>query len=351
MTLPEAKLQLLKSLRIIYDERESATIADWVLEKITGLKKIDRILLRDRTLPAKDQDLLEKYTKELQTHRPVQYVLGESWFGGLRFRVDERVLIPRPETEELVEWIHSLLTTDNPTLTAHHSLPYHSLPYRILDIGTGSGCIPITLKSRFPAASVFAGDISEDALTLARQNAADNGTPVNFFYMDILQSLTETGTPLPASEAVQPVPVPPGSGPAQSSSPFQPLPLSQVSSSSPATQPSPASQPSQTSRPVFDLIVSNPPYIPQKDRQTMQANVLSFEPSLALFVEDDDPFIFYRAIAAFADHHLSPGGSIFIELHEDLAEETIRVFRNKGFEHISLKKDMQGKDRMIRAAR
>ncbi len=305
MTLREAQQQLKNTLSALYDEREAATIADWVMEKITGLKKIDRILLSNRLLSPEDQSLLEKYTEELQTHRPVQYVLGESWFCGLQFRVDERVLIPRPETEELVEWILQTAASQQASKSSQPS----ANGFQLLDIGTGSGCIPISLKKKLPEATVLACDISEAALSLARQNAADNDTPVNFFHFDILQSL---------------------SGPVASrgNDRFAVIPV----------------------LPLFDLIVSNPPYIPLKDRLTMRANVLAFEPSLALFVENEDPLLFYRAIAAFAGHHLAPGGNIFVELHEDLAAETGQVFRRHGFDNIILKKDLQGKDRMIKAS-
>lgn len=281
MTIHEAQQQLLFQLYHIYDNREAASIADWVMEKLTGWKKIDRIINKKVPLLPDQITQLESYTEALLQHKPVQYVLQEAWFGADAYFVDERVLIPRPETEELVEWV----IQDN---TAAGNIA-------ILDIGTGSGCIPISLRKKLPAASINACDISAGALDVARQNATVLQASVEFLELDILNS--DRWTVLPA----------------------------------------------------LDIIVSNPPYIPQKDKATMFQNVLSFEPHLALFVEDDDPLLFYRTIAILGKQQLLPGGKIYVEIHEDLGMVVCELFTANGYRDVTLKKDLQGKDRMVRA--
>ena len=282
MTLHEAQQQLTTSLYNLYDNREAANIADWVIEHVTGMRKIDRIMHKQSPLPPEQLTQIQQYTRELLTHKPVQYVLHETWFYGLRFYVDESVLIPRPETEELVEWV-----------VASYILPPTSYP-SILDIGTGSGCIPISLKKKLPQATVYACDVSEQALAVATQNAATLQTPVQFLQVDFLNT---ANWPM---------------------------------------------------LPTVDIIVSNPPYIPHHNQSSMLQNVLAYEPHLALFVPNEDPLVFYDAIARFAKEKLRPGGAIFVEIHEDLGEQTKALFELNGFV-ATVKKDLQGKDRMIKA--
>lgn len=298
MTIHEARQYLAMQLNPVYEDREAANIADWVMEHLTGLKKIDRIIHKETPLSATQISLLESYTASLLNHKPVQYVLHEAWFYGLRFYVDENVLIPRPETEELVEWVveESRIQYPGSRSTHYVAAPAASGP-RILDIGTGSGCIPIALKHHLPAAAVYACDVSAGALQVAQKNAQDLGTAVQFFQVDILQRMN------------------------------------------------------WPSLPEVDVIVSNPPYIPVKDKATMRANVLQHEPHLALFVEDDDPLLFYRTIAGFASRHLRPGGKVYVEIHEDLGPATSALFAGSGFSDVVLKKDLQGKDRMVRAVK
>lgn len=227
---------------------------------------------------AQEQSLL---LERLLTHEPVQYVLGEAWFCGLKFKVDSNTLIPRPETEELVEWV-----IDN------CKFPLDEL--NILDIGTGSGCIAIALKRRLGKCRVWACDLSPGALALAKENARNLGADVNLIQLDFLSA--EARKDLPA----------------------------------------------------FDIIISNPPYVPEKDKENMDANVLNYEPHLALFVPDNDGLIFYQAIAEFGLTHLKTGGNIYAEIYEGAGNETRQLFENKGYE-AELKRDMQGKDRMIRS--
>lgn len=286
MTMQEATYYLLNKLTTIYDKSEASQITDWVLEKMTGSKKAERMIYKNEAITAEEELLLHQYTERLLQHEPVQYVLNEAWFGNMKFYVDKNVLIPRPETEELVEWI---ISNCKPCLPAGR-FPVDEL--KILDIGSGSGCIPISLKKRIRKAEVWSCDISEGALMVAKKNAEDLGQEVNFIQLDFLDRHS-----------------------------WQQL-------------------------PKFDIIVSNPPYIPEKDKETMQPNVLQYEPGTALFVPDNDALIFYKAIAEFGKTHLEKDGSIFIEIHESLGKEVAKLFQQVGYS-TEIKKDMQEKDRMI----
>lgn len=299
MTLHEAQQQLTTSLYSLYDNREAANIADWVIEHVTGMRKIDRIMHKQSPLPPEQLTQIQQHTRELLTHKPVQYVLHEAWFYGMAFYVDENVLIPRPETEELVEWVVEEVRGQKSEAggqkneDSSYILPPTSY-FSILDIGTGSGCIPISLKKKLPYTEVYACDVSEQALAVASKNAATQQTPVQFLQIDFLN--TNTWPALPA----------------------------------------------------VDIIVSNPPYIPHHNQNTMLQNVLAYEPHLALFVPNEDPLVFYNAIARFAKEKLRPGGSIFVEIHEDMGEQTKALFELNGFVAF-IKKDLQGKDRMVKA--
>lgn len=291
MTIQEAQQRLIFQLYHIYEDREAANIADLVMEHITGWNKIDRVLNKRLTLLSAKIALLEKYTQELLSNKPVQYVLNESWFFGLKFFVNESVLIPRPETEELVEWTLTALrheqtsTTNLPTGMSNNIV--------VCDIGTGSGCISVAIKKNLPFAEVYACDISKTALQVAQQNATVHEVDIGLLHINFLDTIQWANLP-PA-----------------------------------------------------DIIISNPPYVPVKDKETMRANVLQYEPHVALFVENNDPLIFYRAIADFAIEKLTSQGSIYVEIHENLAQEVQLVFEKRGFKKTEVKKDMQGKDRMI----
>jgi release factor glutamine methyltransferase len=312
MTLHEAQQQLTTSLHNLYDNREAANIADLVMEHVTGMRKIDRIMHKQSPLQPEQVTQMQQYTQELLAHKPVQYVLHEAWFYGMAFYVDENVLIPRPETEELVEWVLEEVRSRKyepgntgpgaglmPTVggskneDASYVLPPTSR-FSILDIGTGSGCIPISLKKKLPQAEVYACDVSEQALAVAAKNAAAHQTPIQFLQADFLN--TGTWPTLPA----------------------------------------------------VDIIVSNPPYIPHHNESSMLQHVLAYEPHLALFVPNEDPLVFYEAIARFAKEKLRAGGRIFVEIHEDLGEQTKALFELNGFT-AEVKKDFQGKDRMVKA--
>lgn len=282
MNFQQSQVYLRQHLVTIYDSREAAIISDWVLEKLTGLNKLDRLMYKDQELNPRQQELFDNYLAQLLSKKPVQYVLGEADFFGLKFYVDENVLIPRPETEELVQWIIED-SSDG--------------PLSILDIGTGSGCIAIAIKHKKPQFTVSACDISNGALDVARQNAANIKVNINFFSRDILDT-------------------------------------SRRSSSD-----------------VYDIMVSNPPYIPPSAKDNMSGNVLDYEPHLALFTPVDDPFLFYRAIGQFGQSQLIKGGKLYFEIHEDGADGVISLLNQQGYSSIVLRNDLHGKQRMISAIR
>jgi len=284
MTIQQAYEILSAQLSTIYDKSEAANIADWVMEYLTGKRKLYRITEKEILLSDEQQEQLEHITRKLLSHIPVQYVLNEAWFAGMKFYVNEDVLIPRPETEELVEWI----------LKEVRGTKYEMR--RILDIGTGSGCIPITLKKKLPELSVRAVDISEGALNVATKNALSNGVQVYFLRADFLDENT------------------------------------------------------WNSFGRFDIIVSNPPYIKLGEACSMNMNVLEHEPHLALFVPDDDPLLFYKKIADFAKDHLADKGMLFLEINETLGKEVTELYQSNGYK-VELKKDMQGKDRMVKVTK
>lgn len=280
MTLADAYLQISQDLRAVHGEREAALIANMVLEKITGDRRNQQ---SKKILAANQQASMESMVQELLQHRPVQYVLQEAWFQNMPFYVDERVLIPRPETEELVEWVVQE--------TAGQSNPL------ILDIGTGSGCIAVSLAKKIPGASIHALDLSEGALQVARINAARQQVSIRFHQLDFLQTANWQAFPVP------------------------------------------------------DIMVSNPPYIPQSGRSDMAQHVVEHEPALALFVPDEDPMLFYSAIAQYANLLGKPEMMIMVEIHENLARRVEQTFAAAALTRIETRKDMQGKERMIRAVK
>ncbi len=274
-------MRLLFLLFELYDNSEASNIADLVMDKITGWKRIDRVINKEVKLSSVMEQQLTQYMEQLSFHRPVQYVLNEAWFGGLKFYVDENVLIPRPETEELADLaIKDVLKNNNQSIA-------------ILDIGTGSGCIAIGLKKNLPGATVYAVDVSEGALEVARKNANENSAAIQFILSDILDEKKWIHLP------------------------------------------------------GVDVIISNPPYIPVNQMEEMSNNVIKHEPHLALFVPDANPLVFYKSIAALAEKKLLPGGKIFVEVHENLAGQVAEVF---GSFNTAIKKDLQGKERFIEAS-
>ena len=282
MSIQEAYKKLLFQLYELYDNREAANIADMVIEYVTGQQKTDRIIHKTISLDFHQQEQLENLTQQLLQHKPVQYVLQEVWFGGMKFFVNQSVLIPRPETEELIDWITQEIKNNKIVVKT------------ILDIGTGSGCIPISLQKKNQSLNITALDISKDALKVAEKNAANLSADIIFICSNFLD------------------------------------------------------ENNWGKLPVVDLIVSNPPYIKQSESISMQKLVTDFEPHLALFVSDENPLIFYHKIALFGKNHLSKNGKIFVEINESLGKDVAAVFQKENYE-IELRKDMYGKDRMLKA--
>jgi release factor glutamine methyltransferase len=287
MTVQEATYYLLNKLQNLYAPGEASQITDWVMEAVTGAAKTERMMYKHTGLSDIEEKRLINFTERLLNNEPVQYVLNEAWFFGMRLYVDSNVLIPRPETEELVEWIITEIKEQNKVKTEAATI-------NILDIGTGSGCIAITLKKKLPEAAVWACDISHAAIAVAQKNATAQSTKINFLTVDIL----DAGY-------------------------WEQL-------------------------PNFDIIVSNPPYIPDRDKKMMAANVLKHEPHLALFVPDDDALKFYKAIALFSKKKLKKDGFLYFEIHEDYGAALNNLLKEQGFSS-TLKKDMQQKDRMVKS--
>ncbi|WP_256010043.1 peptide chain release factor N(5)-glutamine methyltransferase [Desertivirga xinjiangensis] len=266
----------------MYDKDEAKSLALLAVQHVCDLTKNYILLHKSHEITLKEETSLIRILDELRFGVPLQYVLGEADFYGLRFKVNSSVLIPRPETEELVFWALDSVKRDP------------ELGINVIDIGTGSGCIPIAIKKNLPEAEVSACDISHEAIEVAINNAVLNQTEVHFFHADILSPR------------------------------FTLLPL------------------------TFNLIISNPPYITDSEKRQMHKNVLEHEPHTALFVPDDNPLLFYNSIADFAAKHLSSKGLLFLEINEAMGREAENMLHSKGFntEH---KKDINGKDRMIKA--
>jgi release factor glutamine methyltransferase len=280
MNLSQYYKQFQSALTTVYSIRETQVIATWVFEDVFGKRNS---LSNQSELTEEIKARLDFILSRLLHNEPVQYVLGETEFYGMKLKVNPSVLIPRPETEELVDWIVKDLKP--------HIKPGPS----VLDIGTGSGCIALGIKNAVPEARVVGIDISKEALESARKNGKLNRLAVHFEQLNILvPDLTK-----------------------------------------------------HTNQ--YDIIVSNPPYVLEKERQQMEIRVTGFEPSLALFVPDSDPLLFYRHIVLFAKIHLLVGGRLYFEIHEKAGEDITGLLRQNGFIQIQLKKDMQNKNRMIRA--
>ncbi|RYZ15756.1 MAG: peptide chain release factor N(5)-glutamine methyltransferase [Chitinophagaceae bacterium] len=295
MNYGSALMTLRERLAGSYEPSEASAIAALVLEAVTGDDRGVLGLHADRQLTPEQQVLVLAHAERLAAEEPVQYVLGEAWFYGLRLYVDRAVLIPRPETEELVDWIVRDLRNAYPSLMEKGPADADRTDLlKILDVGTGSGCIALALKSAIPRAEVWGCDVSETALNVARRNGSDTGIRVDFQGIDFLD------------EAQQKL------------------------------------------LPSVDVLVSNPPYIPWSDKESMHGNVVRYEPHSALFVPNDDALLFYRAIARFAHKRLHSKGIIYLEIHEELGPAVEELFRSEGFGSVEVRKDMQGKDRMVK---
>jgi release factor glutamine methyltransferase len=296
MKLGEAEVWLWLQLSSIYESREAANIASMVLEKVTGLARLERVTRKEEPMVVQQLHHLTECHHRLLRHEPVQYVLNEAWFSGMKLFVDNHVLIPRPETEELVQWIvNDVKESGKDVFEKKPNEADDTTKLKILDVGTGSGCIALALKKAMPRAEVWACDVSDDALTVARRNGSELDIRVDFVGLDFLDE----------AQRIQ--------------------------------------------LPSVDIVVSNPPYVPVQDKEQMQPNVLEFEPHTALFVPDEEALLFYSALAGFGKYRLHKNGCIYMEIHEEMGNAVAELFEKEGYRNIELRKDMQGKERMVKA--
>jgi len=277
MKIREYRNKFVETLTPIYDSGEAESFFYLILEDQKNLKRIDLALQPEAAFSDEEVALWNQILEKLKQYIPVQYIIGKTHFFGLEFEVNSNVLIPRPETEELVDWI----LKNNPQNTA----------LKILDIGTGSGCIAISLAKNLPNAKVYAIDVSEEALATAHKNAKSNNVSVEF----LLQNILETDD------------------------------LQQQ----------------------FDLIVSNPPYVRNLEKEEIKQNVLDHEPHLALFVDDHDALIFYRKITELAKENLTQNGQLYFEINQYLGKEMMDLLESNGFQQMELRQDIYGNNRMV----
>lgn len=269
-----------KELAGIYSREETESLIFLIIEKVKGYSRTQFLLAKDDQLSLEDCLKIDEIVARLKKHEPIQYIIGETEFYGLPFLTVPEVLIPRPETEELVQWIIQENQDSTPT---------------IFDIGTGTGCMAVSLRKNLPESTVLACDISPVCLETARKNAQLNDAEISVFEYDILNGKPEINFP------------------------------------------------------ELDIIVSNPPYIRESEKAQMEKNVLEHEPELALFVQDEEPLIFYEQIAKFARNHLKNKGRLYFEINEAFGPECLKMLQEYGFQEVILKKDIHGKDRMVRA--
>ena len=278
--MQDVKNFLKNELKAYFSPEEISSLTRLILEKEFSIPLADVLTCKFNHLSDAAVKKLGEIIGKLKNAEPIQYILGETVFFGLSFYLDSSVLIPRPETEELVQWV--ITSTNN-------------APVKILDIGTGSGCIAVTLAKKLPHAEVHAWDISPDALEVARKNAERNGVHLFFLEKDILQE--------------------------------------------------------SVSDRMFDIIVSNPPYVTESQKSDMEDNVLRFEPHLALFVTDENALVFYEKIADFARIYLNKGGVLFFEINREKGRQVEALLQQRGFKNIERVKDISGNERMIKAVK
>ena len=280
MLLNDIKQALKKQLAGQFESVELNPILSILIEHVTGWDQVQQVIHKDNAISEEEVLAFETAATALLAGRPIQYITGKTWFMGEPYIVNDQVLIPRPETEELVDWVIEYAAIKGKAL-------------RILDIGTGSGCIAIAIKKALPEAIVSAIDISTSAIKIAEANAAALKADIEFIALDILNTAFLPGQ--------------------------------------------------------YDVIVSNPPYIPMQEMKNMELQVTDHEPNIALFVPDEDPLMFYRTIARLAKLHLSTNGQLFFEIHYDQGDAMIALLDEMHF-HAELRTDMFGKDRMVRAS-
>lgn len=280
MLISEYKIKFLNQLKDEYPREEANSFFNLLVKFYLGWERIDLALDPSKTLNSSEEEQLDHALSRLSAHEPIQYITGETEFFGLKFRVNRNVLIPRPETEDLVQWIKDDFSSAE------------EVPGSFLDIGTGSGCIAISLAKTFPQSKVTALDVSEEALKVSGENAQINAVGVKFIRANVLNLESLPGK--------------------------------------------------------FDVIVSNPPYVRDLEKAEMHRNVLDHEPSLALYVKDNDPLIFYKKITKLAEEGLNPNGRLYFEINQYLGDQTLKIVRDAGFK-AEIREDIFGNERMIRA--
>lgn len=282
MQLKEIRDIFHKELDDLYGKQEVASFFYLLIEHFLGLQRFVLAIEPNLIVNKKEEAPLFNALSELKNHKPVQYIIGSANFMDMEFKVAPGVLIPRPETEELVRWVLNDMEGEE------------GLPLKVLDLGTGSGCISVSLAKNLQKAKVVAVDISEGALKIARENALKNNVEIQFLRADILTFYIKE---------------------------------------------------------KFDIIISNPPYVRELEKRKMHKNVIFHEPELALYVSDEDPLVFYRAIMEFSEKQLKTNGILYLEINQYLGEETVGLFKNRDFNKVELRKDMFGNDRMIKVVK
>ncbi|MEI7588563.1 MAG: peptide chain release factor N(5)-glutamine methyltransferase [Chitinophagia bacterium] len=280
MTLAEIKISIKQLLSKKVEAIELNSLLGMLIEEVTGWNRVQQVVEKNTPLTEAQIKKFNEYSQALLNDKPIQYILGKAWFMGVEYTVNEAVLIPRPETEELVEWV-----VDYANIIGK--------PLQVLDIGTGSGCIAIALKKALASCSVTGLDISAAALAVAKKNAAQLNANIEWIEQDILNNVI-----LPTT---------------------------------------------------YDVLVSNPPYIPMREKENMQEQVKNQEPAIALFVPNEDPLLFYRTIAQLAKKQLAPKGQLFFEIHYDQGKAILHLLDEMHF-HAEIRRDSFGKNRMIRAS-
>lgn len=279
MTVKSFHNKFIAELLGIYSGEEAGAMASILMQDVLGLSRADVVMKGDENIDAGKLRFLNDVLTRLKNEEPLQYILGRTEFYGLDILLNPDVLIPRSETEELIAWVLNTVNTETP---------------KILDFGTGSGCIPLALKKNLPKSKITGVDKSQKALKLAKKNARSLNLDVEFLAFDILRDApSKMGT--------------------------------------------------------VDVVVSNPPYVRFSEREKMTSNVLKYEPHMALFVKDEDPLIFYRKIADIGKQILKESGLLFFEINEEFGNEILSLLRDKGYENTELRKDLNGKDRMVKA--
>ena len=292
MTIKHYRAHFNESLKHLYPTSEIDSFFFLILEEYMDLKRIDVVLKSDFYLDKKSLNLMQIATKQLEQEIPIQYIIGKTEFFGLPFNVNKEVLIPRPETEELVEQVLNEISLIK-TCKTSTDLASKEKQFKILDIGTGSGCIAISLKKQLPSSEISAMDVSDKALRVANKNALLNQLDINFIHQDILKT--------------------------------------------------------NYLDKLYNVIVSNPPYVRELEKKEIKNNVLNNEPHLALFVDNKNPLLFYNKIAELAKKFLTKNGQLHFEINQYLGKETIKLLAEKGFKNIQLKKDIFGNDRIVTA--